>query len=284
MEIKGHSDDIYESLIKSVNQISATIPQNVVFNFHIDDSLCSAKVNHLPIELQIIIGNLINNSLDALNGSTGHIVVYAKDIDPCLQIEIIDNGPGINPALHEKVFEQGFTKGKINGTGLGLYHAKKHVANWGGEIKIDSETNQGTKTILILPIVDRAPWFVPRIKFKKSDQIYILDDQLTGRHLWMLKLNESGITSNINLLENSREAKAVFKESNFNPFNSIFIFDYDLNENITGIDLLSLLPENSKRYLATGHFDKQEIRELCEKHKVFLIPKTEIPELPIIIL
>ncbi len=283
-EDTAQSDNIFDSLVKSVNQISTTIPSNVSFNFHIDDSLCSAKVDHIPVELQIIIGNIINNSIDALNGALGTIELYANDVDPYLQIEIVDNGPGIDSAFRAQIFEQGFTKGKVNGTGLGLYHAKTHVNNWGGQIKVDSEVGKGTKITLLLPINERASWFVPRLKFKQADTIYVLDDQLTGRQLWKLKLNESGINSNIRFLSNSRETKAAFDESGFDPFHSVFIFDYDLNENITGIDLLSLLPQGSQRYLATGRFDKQEIRDLCEKHKVLLIPKTEIPQLPIIVI
>jgi signal transduction histidine kinase len=281
---KNRSEEIFDSLIKSVNQISTTIPSNVNFNFQIDDSLCSAKVNHIPVELQIIIGNVVNNSLDAFNGSAGTIELYAKDVDPYLQIEIIDNGPGIDSALREQIFEHGFTKGKINGTGLGLYHAKTHVTNWGGQINVDSEGGIGTKITLLLPINERASWFVPRLKFKQSDKIYVLDDQLTGRQLWKLKLNECGINANIRFLANSGETKVAFEEPGFDPFNSVFIFDYDLNEDITGIDLLSLLPQGSHRILATGHFDKQEIRDLCEKHKVFLIPKTEIPQLPVVVI
>ncbi len=281
---KNRSEEIFDSLIKSVNQISTTIPSNVNFNFQIDDSLCSAKVDHIPVELQIIIGNVVNNSLDAFNGSEGTIELYAKDVDPYLQIEIIDNGPGIDSALREQIFEHGFTKGKINGTGLGLYHAKTHVTNWGGQIKVDSEIGKGTRITLMLPIFERASWFVPRLKFKQSDKIYVLDDQLTGRQLWKLKLTECGINANVRFLANSGETKVTFEEPGFDPFNSVFIFDYDLNENITGIDLLSLLPQGSHRILATGHFDKQEIRDLCEKHKVFLIPKTEIPQLPVVVI
>jgi signal transduction histidine kinase len=100
---KNRSEEIFDSLIKSVNQISTTIPSNVNFNFQIDDSLCSAKVDHIPVELQIIIGNVVNNSLDAFNGSAGTIELYAKDVDPYLQIEIIDNGPGIDSALREQI-------------------------------------------------------------------------------------------------------------------------------------------------------------------------------------
>jgi signal transduction histidine kinase len=281
---KNRSEEIFDSIIKSVNQISTTITSNVNFNFNIDDSLCSAKVDHIPVELQIIIGNVVNNSLDAFNGSAGTIELYAKDVDPYLQIEIIDNGPGIDSALREHIFDQGFTKGKINGTGLGLYHARTHVSNWGGQIKVDSEIGKGTRITLMLPIFERASWFVPRLKFKQSDKIYVLDDQLTGRQLWKLKLNECGINANIRFLANSGEAKVAFEEPGFDPFNSVFIFDYDLNENITGIDLLSLLPHGSHRILATGHFDKQEIRDLCEKHKVLLIPKTEIPQLPVVVI
>jgi signal transduction histidine kinase len=281
---QNHSHSIYDSLIKSINQISTSIPFGVAFNFQIDDSLCSAKVSHVPVELQILTGNIINNSLDAFSDSKGQIEFIAKDIDPYLQIEISDNGPGIHPGIIDHVFNQGFTSGKANGTGLGLYHAKTQIEAWGGQINIKSEVNTGVKIMIRLPIHERYSWFVPRLKLNPWSEIYILDDQLTGRELWKLKLNESGFNSKVHLLSNSTEAKDILNRPNSDFSNTIFIFDFDLNESINGIDLLNLIPTHTRRYLSTGHFDKQEIRDLCETHRIYLIPKPEIPNLPVVVI
>jgi two-component system nitrogen regulation sensor histidine kinase GlnL len=54
-----------------------------------------------------------------------------------LQIEIIDDGPGLPPAIAADVFEP-FISGKENGTGLGLALVSKLIGDGGGWITVDS--------------------------------------------------------------------------------------------------------------------------------------------------
>ena len=54
-----------------------------------------------------------------------------------LQIEIIDDGPGLPPAIADDIFEP-FISGKENGTGLGLALVSKLIGDAGGWISVDS--------------------------------------------------------------------------------------------------------------------------------------------------
>ncbi|PRY80586.1 two-component system nitrogen regulation sensor histidine kinase GlnL [Yoonia maritima] len=54
-----------------------------------------------------------------------------------LQIEIIDNGPGLPPEIANDIFEP-FVSGKENGTGLGLALVSKLISDGGGWITVDS--------------------------------------------------------------------------------------------------------------------------------------------------
>jgi len=54
-----------------------------------------------------------------------------------LQVEIIDDGPGIPPAIAAEIFEP-FVSGRENGTGLGLALASKIISDHGGWIAVDS--------------------------------------------------------------------------------------------------------------------------------------------------
>lgn len=277
------SNAIYDTLYKSINQITGTLPSNITFNAQIDDSLCSAIVSHIPVELQIIIGNLVNNSIDALKGAVGAITLRAMDHAPDLILEIEDNGPGINPNILEHIFEQGFTSGITNGSGLGLYHAYNWITQWGGKIHASSELDKKTILTIRLPITERESWYVARLKFFSNEKIFILDDQITVRQLWKIRLGEFNLSSCVNLLSNINEAKAILSDPKLDINRSTFLFDYDLKESETGLDLLNLLPKEARKYLVTGHFDKAEIQDACKKSGIYLIPKSEIAELPIVI-
>ena len=54
-----------------------------------------------------------------------------------LQVEIVDDGPGIPPDIAQDIFEP-FVSGRENGTGLGLALVSKIVADHGGWISVDS--------------------------------------------------------------------------------------------------------------------------------------------------
>ncbi|MGY6635354.1 MAG: two-component system sensor histidine kinase NtrB [Alkalilacustris sp.] len=73
-----------------------------------------------------------------------------------LQIEIIDDGPGLPPSIADDVFEP-FVSGRENGTGLGLALASKIIADHGGWITVDSVPGR-TVFRLSLPV---APKDVP---------------------------------------------------------------------------------------------------------------------------
>jgi len=84
--------------------------------------------------LKLALLNLVNNGIDAA-GSV-KMIVKKEAI-----IEIEDRGPGIEPAVLEKLFTPFFTT-KTKGTGLGLVEAKKVIEAHGGSISVAS--NRGT--------------------------------------------------------------------------------------------------------------------------------------------
>ena len=113
--------------------------------------------------------------------------------------------------------------------------------------------------------------------------IVILDDQIAARHLWSDKIHDTNLAENTKIFSSSRELMSLKKEFFKQPEKYIFLLDYDLNEEINGLDLLSNLPPESQKFLVTGNFDQFDIRARCVQDGVFLIPKSQISTLPIVV-
>lgn len=101
-------------------------------------------------QLQQVFLNLLKNAAEAAKGMPG-VIRIRTFYEPSLrirtsegrtsalplQVEIIDNGPGIPPHLQQEIFEP-FVSGRENGTGLGLALVSKIILDHGGWIAVDS--------------------------------------------------------------------------------------------------------------------------------------------------
>lgn len=104
--------------------------------------------------------NLLQNSLTALHGR-GVITIDARRRGERIEVELADDGVGIEPERLPELFNFGFTQkhGRV-GLRLGLPTSKLTVTELGGEISIHSVPGQGTSVRLSLPA--RPPLRAPR--------------------------------------------------------------------------------------------------------------------------
>ena len=100
--------------------------------------LCDAN------QLNSVIVSILRNSLDAVYNRQGKITVSVVEEPNCLFISVEDNGCGLTESDLNSVGNLGWTKGKINGNGLGLYGAKNACERWGASLSIRSSKNIGT--------------------------------------------------------------------------------------------------------------------------------------------
>lgn len=92
--------------------------------------------------------NLLQNAREALNDRAGNVFVSARNTsDNIVEVIIADDGPGIPPHLHERIFQPYYTT-KEKGTGLGLASVKHNVELYGGSIRLESELGMGARFIL----------------------------------------------------------------------------------------------------------------------------------------
>jgi two-component system, NtrC family, sensor kinase len=123
---------------------------NVQVNTNLQDSL--PLVNVSPSEVQQVLLNLMNNSLDAMGDKGGTISVTSRVDDNSVIVDVADDGPGIPEANLLRVFEPFFTTKPVGqGTGLGLSICYGIVKKMGGEILVESELGIGTTFHVYFP-------------------------------------------------------------------------------------------------------------------------------------
>jgi signal transduction histidine kinase len=100
--------------------------------------------------IQILV-NLIGNAVrHSPAGST--VTLSFESSDGKAQAHVIDQGPGIDPADQERIFERfERVKGGEGGTGLGLAIARRLAHSMGGDIELQSAPGEGSRFTLILP-------------------------------------------------------------------------------------------------------------------------------------
>ncbi|WP_182867723.1 ATP-binding protein [Rhodopirellula sp. JC639] len=96
-----------------------------------------------------VLQNLLNNSMDALQGAGGRIGITARRVDDQDVITVYDSGPGIPAEDRASVFDVLFTT-KSSGTGLGLAICKQIVVQHGGSIRV-VDNGDGTEFQIRLP-------------------------------------------------------------------------------------------------------------------------------------
>ena len=98
------------------------------------------------LHLYQVFSNLIGNSIKHSNSERGQARVTAHDRGEYYEFTVADDGPGIAPEYHDKVFMMFQTlaaKDYGSNTGIGLALVKKLVQEHGGSITLDSEEGSG---------------------------------------------------------------------------------------------------------------------------------------------
>jgi PAS domain S-box-containing protein len=102
-----------------------------------------------------IVLNLIRNAMDAVPPTSGQVMVVTKLIPQGAEIEVDDNGPGIDPLVLQRIFEPFFTT-KQDGTGLGLAVVRQIVEEHGGSVSCRSIPDKGTTFRIVLPRANQS--------------------------------------------------------------------------------------------------------------------------------
>lgn len=107
-----------------------------------------AVINTHKLLLQQVLSNLISNAIKYHHRSDGTITITSKDIGRHIALSVDDDGPGIAPNYHEKVFgifQTLNSRDTIESTGIGLSIVKKIVEQQQGTISLYSAVGEGSR-------------------------------------------------------------------------------------------------------------------------------------------
>ncbi|MFJ3792964.1 ATP-binding protein [Kitasatospora sp. NPDC090091] len=115
---------------------------------HLPDAVVDARA------LVTVLGNLIDNAVDALAPGGGRVEVVLAAAGATLLVEVSDSGPGVPEGLRERVFEEGWSSKDAPAhrpRGLGLAMVRRLVERTGGRIVLDAGPLGGARFTVELP-------------------------------------------------------------------------------------------------------------------------------------
>lgn len=96
--------------------------------------------------LEQMLYNLIGNAIKHRDRDNGRVDVRLEETENDYIITVQDDGPGIDPEYHDRVFEMFRTlqsRDRVEGSGMGLAIVRKLVQVAGGAVTLESKTGQG---------------------------------------------------------------------------------------------------------------------------------------------
>jgi signal transduction histidine kinase len=142
---------VVDQVIASMRQIA----EAKALKLSCDLSSEVSKVKADPVRVREILTNLVSNAIKFT--STGSVAIRGLPVGAMAEISVLDTGIGIEPAAHQRIFEefqQASDKISRNygGTGLGLSIARKLVELQGGQMGLESEPGKGSRFWFTLPL------------------------------------------------------------------------------------------------------------------------------------
>jgi two-component system cell cycle sensor histidine kinase/response regulator CckA len=205
----------------------------------------------------------------------------------CVVIEVIDHGPGIDPAHLARIFEPFFST-RFSGRGIGLAVVASVVERAGGTIVVDSRPGAGAIFRVVLPalaeahateppILVEAKSIVDRVAPAPSASVLIVDDEPVVRQVIAEALQRAGMQTTICCGGN--EALELAR-SGARPFDACVL---DLNmPGLSGVQTLQHLRQiqpHLPALVTSGFADEPTLRELQALHARFIQKPYSMTEL-----
>ncbi|MEP0880215.1 PAS domain-containing protein [Trichocoleus sp. ST-U3] len=126
-------------------EVINTLAPPPTFAITIQPGMPTFHTERLPLEQ--VFANLLSNSFKHHPRLDGSATISVQDKETFYEFAVADDGCGIAPEYHEKIFVMFQTleaRDKVENTGVGLAIVKKIIENKGGTIRLESQVNQGS--------------------------------------------------------------------------------------------------------------------------------------------
>jgi signal transduction histidine kinase len=136
------------------------------FRLQLEHPLPRLYTERVPLET--VLRNLLANAVKHHDRpAEGFVRISAAEMGDWVEFTVLDNGPGIAPEHHERIFQifQSLkSRDKVEGSGMGLAVVKKTIESHGGRIEVDSALGQGATFRFTWPkqSSDRTDYTDPR--------------------------------------------------------------------------------------------------------------------------
>ena len=110
-----------------------------------------------PVQIGQVFQNLVSNSIKFRGVDAPRIEITAERRGATWDISVSDNGIGIEPRFHERifvVFQRLHERSKYKGSGIGLAIVAKILELHGGSVRVDSVVGEGSRFTVSLPVAD----------------------------------------------------------------------------------------------------------------------------------
>jgi len=142
------------NVVDLVRDVVELIDKPDNFRVDIDEDLPCLLTPYTP--LQQVFLNIMTNAVKHNDKDCGYVRVTSKALNRnYVEFSVVDNGPGIAPVFHARIFKMFQTlqsRDVLEGSGMGLAIIKKVIESFGGEIRVESNGADGSGFVFSWPV------------------------------------------------------------------------------------------------------------------------------------